>query len=338
MRRRDLSDEELTTVINLKRAGTSWVKVQAETGINRRTAKRAYDNWEHSKSMGELKEARKDVAAKALFDHLNSLTILAGSLVTSLSVPFFLADMEKNAEQFSSWLFEQDLLQRHISPETQVHVYTMGETQCFYVGGDTRSYRREKELLFESLKAHTREEVRWKDILDTRWNEARDNCAKIVPKLRKETSEVINNFLNQERETNFLQRVKEESREDDPAKRIAEVMLREIWRAILRDKLHEETPWFQTVLRGKGIPQEINVKSKDEMVLIFYGDTNMGLAKGVTRICNLACNNLCKGNTVRQLHDEVGKMEKASEELREMLNPVKLRPMILRTRCDLCPC
>ena len=338
MRRRDLSDEELTTVINLKRAGTSWVKIQAETGINRRTAKRAYDNWEHSKSMGELKEARKDVAAKALFDHLNSLTILAGSLVTSLSVPFFLADMEKNAEQFSPWLFEQDLLQRHISPETQVHVNTMGETQCFYVGGDTRSYRREKELLFESLKAHTREEVRWKDILDTRWNEARDNCAKIVPKLRKETSKVVNNFLNQERQTNLLQRIKEASREDDPAQKMAEVVLRELWRAILQDKLDEEGPWFQTVLRGKGIPQEINVKSRDETVFTFFGNTNMGLAEKVTRICNLVADNLRRGEMVKSLKDGVHEMEKASDELREKLNPVKLRPMILRTRCDLCPC
>ncbi len=57
----------------------------------------------------------------------------------------------------------------------------------------------------------------------------------------------------------------------------------------------------------------------------------------VTRICNSVAENLRKGDTARQLRLEVGNMKKVCEELREMLNPVKLRPMILRTRCDLCP-
>jgi hypothetical protein len=185
----------------------------------------------------------------------------------------------------------------------------LGDTQPFHTG-DPQSYHREKELLFESLKVHTREEVRWEDVLDNRWKGARNNCAKIVPELRRETSEVVNSFLNQEqeRETNFLQRVKEGSGEDDPAEQMAEVVLR-----------------------------EINVKSGDEIVLRFFGNTNMGLAKKVTHICNSAVNNLCKGDVVRKLRDEVRDMKKASEELREILNPVKLRPMILRTRCNLCP-
>jgi len=282
--------------------------------------------------MGELKEARKDVAAKALFDHLNSLTILAGSLVTNLSAPFFLADMEKNAEQFFPWLFEQDLLQRHVSPETQVHVYTMGETQCFYVG-DAWSYRREKELLFTSLKAHTREEMRWEDVLDNRWKKARNDCAKIVPKLRKETNEVINNFVHQERQTNFLRSIEEQSGVGDPVKQMAEVMLRKIWRAIREDKLDEEGVWFETVSRADGTAS-VYTKPRDEAVL---GFTDGGLAEKVTHICNLAANNLRRGEKAASLKDGFHEMEKACDELREKLNPVKLRPMILRTRCDLCP-
>ena len=244
--------------------------------------------------------------------------------------------MEKKAKQFFSWLWEQDLLLRYTSSQTQIDVYTMRDAQRFYMG-DAQSYRREKELLFESLKVHTREEVRWEDVLENRWKEARDNCAKIVPELRKETSVVVNNSLNEE--TNFLQRVKVGSREGDPAKQIAEVILRDIWQNILRDKLDEEGSWFQTVSRGKGPPQDIDiiVKSRYEKVLIFIGDTNMSLAKKVAHTCDLAYDNLRKGDMVQQLHCEVRKMKKLSEELREALNPVKLRPMILRTRCDLCP-
>jgi hypothetical protein len=335
-----LSDEELDKIIRLRQIGASWLKIQRETGIHRQTAKRAYTRWEHSKSMEELKEARQDVAAQALREHIQSLIRLAGSLVTNLGVPSWHTDMQKDAKQFFSWLLEQDLLQRYISSETQAHVYTMGDTQCFYIGEDSQSYRREKELLLESLKVHTREEVRWGDVLDNRWKNARDNCAKIVTKLQKEASQVVNNFVNQERQGNlFLQTMKEAIREDDPIKWVAEAVLKEIWRATLQDKLDEEGPWFQTVSRRTGLPQDIDidVMCRYERVLTFFGNTNKSLAEKVTQICNLAYNNLSKGDMVKQLRDEVHRMKRATEELREMLNPVKLTPLILRTRCDLCP-
>lgn len=336
MRRRDLSDEELTTVINLKQAGTTWVKIQAETGINRRTAKRAYEKWTRSQSLKELKEARRDVAAQAFREHMESLIRLAASLVTNLSVPFFLTDMEKNAKQFFSWLYELDLLYRgdYLSPEP-IQVGT-GDTQCFYVG-DRQSSVLKNQLLFKSLKVHTREEVRWEVLHE--WERARDKCAKIVPKLRQETSEMVNNFINQEqeREANFLQRVKEDSQTKDPAKKMAEAVLRDIWRDISFDKLEEEGPWFQTISKGKGPHFEIYVRSRDGTVLDFTGMTDKNLPDKVTRICNLAANNLRRGQMAKLLTGEVRTIKKGADELREMLNPVKLTPMILRTRCDLCP-
>jgi hypothetical protein len=342
MKKRELSPIELKKVVELRQVGAKWTEIEQETKVERRAARRAYEEWERDKKMKEQEAARFRVAAEAYHEHLDDLIRLAGSLLTNLGVPSSLSDMQKNAEQFFSWLFEQDLLQRYISPQVQTDVYTMGATQPFHIGGP-QFYPRVKELLFESLKVHTREEIRWEEVLDNRWKEARNNCAKIVPELRRETSEVVKSFLNQEqeREMNFLQKVKEGSREDDPAKRIVEVVLRKIWRAILGDRLEEEGHWFQTVSRRMGPPEDWDIivesSHEHEKVLTFIGNTNESLAEKVTGICNLAANNLGKGDMVRQLHDEVGTMEKATEELREMLNPVKLTPMILRTRCDLCP-
>ena len=122
MKRGELAPEELDKVIKLKKIGTSWLRIEHETGISRRTAKRAYEKWEHSQSPEVLREARKDVAAKAFLDHLKSLTTLAVSLVTSLSVPPSIVDMEKNAEQFFSELWEQDLLQR--GPQSSLDIGT----------------------------------------------------------------------------------------------------------------------------------------------------------------------------------------------------------------------
>ena len=44
-----------------------------------------------------------------------------------------------------------------------------------------------------------------------------------------------------------------------------------------------------------------------------------------------------KGDIIQTLIDDVSGVKKAIVELEEMLNPLVLRPLILRTRCDLCP-
>jgi hypothetical protein len=336
MKKTELTKEQLDKVISLQQIGTSWLKIQHETGINRRTAKRSYEKWDHSRSLDELKEARKDVATQAFREHMDSLVTLATSLVTNLNVPDSPDTMDKNAEQFFSGLFEQDLLGRGLyMPSSQTTEAYASSSPRLIV--DLRFYHREKELLFESLKIHTREGVRWEDVLDNRWKKAKDNCAKILPKLRKETMSIVTSFLNQKRQMNLLQRIKEGSGKDDPAERMAEVVFNEIWRAILRDKLDEEGP-FQTELYRAGPPQEIyEVRCRDETVIRILENNNERLDEEVKRICNCALNILCKGDTARKLRDGIRDMGKASEELREMLNPVRLRPMILRTRCDLCP-
>jgi hypothetical protein len=163
------------------------------------------------------------------------------------------------------------------------------------------------------------------------WGKARNKSVKVLDRLRKETSEVVGNFVNQEqeRQTNFLHRIKEESAERDKAvEQMAKAVLTGVWQGILEDKLGQNLVLFLSS-GDQGL-----VKVSNVTFLVF---NDRSLAEKVTHICNLAVNNLCKADTVPQLRDEVHRMKKATEELREMLNPVKLTPMILRTRCDLCP-
>jgi hypothetical protein len=337
MKKRELSPIELKNVVELRQLGAKWTEIERETKVERRAAKRAYEEWQRDQKIRDQEAARFRVAAEAFHEHLDDLITLATSLVTNLGVPDC-TDMEKGARQFFSWLLEQDLLRRSISFEGGNHVRTMGEAQRFY-RGDWQLYRREKELLFDSLKVHSAEKVPWRDVLDNRWAKARDSCATIVPKLREETSEMMKNFINQDQEANLLERIKEANIEGDPVTRIAEVILREIWEAIRQDKLDEEWPLFQMasypVVDRKDIGIEVN--SRHARVFVFIGIANKGLAEKVIDICNSVAKRLREGDTVQQLRCEVGNMKRATEELREMLNPVKLYPLILRTRCDLCP-
>ena len=327
LKRKELAYEELEKVIRLKRIGTSWLKIEHETGISRRTAKRAYEKWERSQSLQELKDARKEVAAVEFRYHIEDLKNLAMFLASSSSVPSS-PDMT-NAEQFFSGLWQQDPLQRvsHIDIETR-QLYSPSRNR--YV--DSQLIIRENELLFQSLQDHIRgEEGRW-DSLE-RWKETRDNSAKVLDKLRKETFAVVNNFLKLERETNLLQRIKEGSGERNPVEQMAKAVLNAIWRDILEDKLGQNL--IEMVLGSGGSQSMVRVRYENFFI---FNDTI--LAQKLTHICNLAVNNLEKGeksDMVKSLQNEVRIMKKANEELREMLNPVKLTPLILRTRCGLCP-
>jgi hypothetical protein len=104
MRRRHVSPEELAMIIRLRHENASWLKIQRETGVPRRIGQRAYVQWGRSQASEELKEARKDVAAQAFREHMDSLVTLATSFVMNLEVPHLPELMDKDSEQFFVWL------------------------------------------------------------------------------------------------------------------------------------------------------------------------------------------------------------------------------------------
>jgi hypothetical protein len=61
------------------------------------------------------------------------------------------------------------------------------------------------------------------------------------------------------------------------------------------------------------------------------------LAKEVVRVCGQTIQDLCKGDTVGQVAEDRARMALRIKELEEQLDPMILRLLILRTRCDLCP-
>jgi len=124
---------------------------------------------------------------------------------------------------------------------------------------------------------------------------------------------------------------------NDVNRKISDGVIENIWRGILAGK-----PEQMHVLQG------ISVMTEGQVWLEFYkGDSNtrldlndMELAKDVMDVCNWAVNNLKKGSKsdlVRRLEDEVHRMRGRTQELEESLEELQLRPLILRTRCDLCP-
>jgi hypothetical protein len=330
MKKREITPLELKNIIALSQLGANWTKIAEATGVERRAAKRAYDEWKHDEEIRKWDAARFRVEAEAWHEHMDDLIKLAAGLVSKLGVSLILADLEKTSEQFFSELWQQDFLQRYISPETGVKIYP----------GGWDTYYREQELLFESLRVHTREKVRW-DILDVNWKDARDKCANILPQLRKEISRVVRNSDIQRKITGSIDGTKRPTTENaDAQKRIEAALLKQIWQSVYWDKLDSENPGFETEINAGNIlvvSRDIDARSRDEVVFTFTKLVNKDLAEELTRLCNSVADTLIKGDEVQTLCCEIENIKKAHQEITEMLYPVKLKPVIIHSRCELCP-
>ena len=118
---------------------------------------------------------------------------------------------------------------------------------------------------------------------------------------------------------------------------MTEAVLKAIWKSMNQDNPTGEPPSFETALKVAGKTQETRVNCKGDKLFAF-GDAS--LAGKVAQICSRTANNLYRGeksNLIRSLTGEVQTMNEAVEKPEASLNSLVLKPLILRTRCDLCP-
>ena len=318
MKKRELSPIELKKVVELRQFGAKWTEIEQETKVERRAAKRAYEEWERDKKMKEQEAARFRVAAEAFHEHLNDLIRLAESLVSTLHVPEMLRGLDSADEALDQ------LWMRNIQ----------GELEPFPSSSDERErVVRRNKMLFKSLQDHTREKVRWQALEE--WKQAWNNTLEYSKELRLEATEVIGNILNNQ--PGLKQKIKTAIGSNDITQKISDGVRETIWRGILTGK-----PEQMHVLKGSSVLTEGRVWLEfcegDSDTRLYLDDVE--LANEVLGICHRAVTNLRQGiksDLVRRLADEVRQMQDRTQELEESLDGLLLRPMILRTRCELCP-
>jgi len=102
---------------------------------------------------------------------------------------------------------------------------------------------------------------------------------------------------------------------------MARIILDAIWRSIVENKPVQVSREFA----ARVAPSEL---AEDPLI------------EEVADVCSKAADTFCRGHSahiVSDLGSEVSQMRQAIDELNDMLNPLVLRPIILRTRCKLCP-
>ena len=327
MQKKQLSNEQITKLRELRRAGYSWLKIQDETGIERRLAKRAYNEWMHGETLNELKQARLNVAAEALNDHLDYLAKLAARLRDHLNTPLSSKDTRCSRDLFRNFL------------ETNILRVNYESSQ---VGTERISWRKRNlnTQIFDSLKQHTEGIIRWQALSE--WDETWDNCQGLLDSLKIEGQKVLSNLLNEDKE--LLQGIKEWSQLEKEKemrtpeeqilgaeKRMIESVLDAILKRIVND-VQKNIPF------GKLIEPEVTITFQviDQITVFQEKD----LTKELMIICQNVAQNLLDNQTERliQLYNEAYKIRKTTDELDGLLEPIILRQIIVTTpRCKLCP-
>jgi len=319
-RRYSVSSEKLLELSGLRQAGDSWLGIEEKTGVPRRVAKRAYQEWERKRSDEELSAARREVAADEFRRHLDSLTQLAQLLARSLGVPTSIRD-RRDAESVLDDVWKAGLDSVLESYRRQDH----GEGES-----KQREAVRQGRMLLRALQDHTHGKVRW-EALDE-WKKAWDTSIKKLAELGAEATKILENILEQE--TGLKDTIIRECGRNDAVSVMTGGILWAVWGEVCEGKpLNSDRPLARTRTSYEGKSEVVFGEHNATHGLMF----DEVLAKRVADVCNWADRNLRSGEIVQQVAGELGRMRARSEELEEKLDPLRLRPLMLRSRCDLCP-
>ena len=312
MRRRPVASSELARITTLRQQGASWLRIERETKIPRRAAKRAYEDWERGKSADELKLARTDVARDEFRKHLDQLAKVAECLTTGLEVP--------------AWPTEK-------RPAAELWLQLWSREDVTGLGSEERVILRHNLMLLAALKSHTEGKVHW-NTLD-QWQAEWDACVAAFGQLSKKVRELLNNILSQEPKTRDKL---EKGLDRITINHLTEGVMAVLWDNILDGdpRMAQEQVESRSAGRGKTFVVFGDRAAKATLTLI-----DKSQAQKVVDLCKWVLNNLNiedEGRSlIGRLSATVTEMRKKQQELEEMLDPLILTPLLLKTRCSLCP-
>ncbi|MBA7669988.1 hypothetical protein ES703_78129 [subsurface metagenome] len=327
-----VTEGEIEEMIRMRRQGYSIEAIAESTGRHRHTVR---THLEERHAHGLADDARREVMIQELRRHLDELSQFGASLVEHLTVP--------NSP--------------HEIRDAVAVLYTLRSGQ--------------NKVLFESFLEHTRG-VWWEALED--WEHAWDNCIWALGELRTGAGEVIENILRELRILNRTLNVtgietieitdpsnlakevsvgkdavqpKDEmkmdlldvlmasiSRDKDAViavKRITDGIVHLLWQHIIHPD--EVFPLVEAVPRADG---HIDITFGKDRFTNYLIVREQGQADKIMGICKSAAEKM-RGDTTEAVVKEIVTMQARIEEFREAMSPLRLRPLLLRSRCNLCP-
>jgi len=311
MTNNDIPKDKMDQIIELATRNKTWAAIERETEVPRRKAKRAYEQYELQELKEEVKKARVTIASEETRIHINNLVVLAEYIADNLEIPT-IASLEKTTSEYIDSLLHHPIF--HEPSEIsgiQPSVYPKDKKAT--ENKKLRRIHRQNKFLFKALKIHTEQQGQWRPMQN--WMKARDDSRNRVEDIRLEARRIIERFIKLEDQT-MQSKIESSTTVDKMTYRITEAIFEHI-------TSHGLTGDLPSVTVNKLL------KSKDN-----------GLEFKIGRICKNTVNNLYRpepSQYIQSLDTAIRTMKKSMAQIEEAFDGIILRPLLLNSRCQMCP-
>lgn len=297
-----LADDQVRRMVELDRQGKSISAISRAVGCHRQTVKHYLEG-----RRGDIlaDEVRKELLTDELRWHVDAIIEFTVPLAGSLPVrgsPFELPDAATAVQP----LF--------CPPEVAK-------------GLEYKRKERQNRLLFESLRQHTGGKAAWWQAFEE-WKKAWDTCNRSLEELRGEADEVVGDLLNNQK-PGLKKAVERESGKKGAVEMIVHDVLLVVWWAGTHDSPAEEYYFrikdslLEAVVGDETFPLRLKLDSPSREELLI--------------LCKLAFETLYQSFVAKHIPEVLHEMEAKIQQIDDNLDSFILRPLILRTRCYLCP-
>jgi hypothetical protein len=320
MKKRVLSQSEIENLVSLKQRKYSWLRIERETGVPRRTAKRAYEQWEHTRVANDLKAARVHVAEDLLREHLSDLVALAHNMVTNFPTKIMLGE-QRTAD---------DVIESILNLELRTDDNSI-EGAPFRDEREQNRTRRQNRVLFDALRQHTVETVRWVK-LDS-WMKLWNEGVSIQQEICDNSHELLANMIRSNKKQETLKSVLFTG---EKGKNLIDKMSHGITESVWSGILHGEIG-YENIMKSDSQAGEITVRfgqRASNVNIVVKNDTD---AEYIAALCRQAAEMLWHQKFISRAADINSSIAEAVADLEDDLSTIKLKAILLRSRCELCP-
>lgn len=330
MRKRiEITEEQGERITKLREAGYNWSTIGKETGIPRHACKRFYLEWQQKRLGAEREKIRREAALEFFKEHMEDQVRMGERLegllnISRLPVP------AGDAEEYLALLWNLDL-RVEATEGIQPKVYSK-ETEDLYV---SRKVKQQNRLIFRSLRDHTKEKLRWEALEE--WQAGWDGCRDALQRLKDEATIRRKEYLDSPKT----------GEKYESFRAIAEY----VWNKSEEKIQNQFAGILWTILKDSYASMDLisveDIEAAQSLTDILIGNSSekMSLPEHYRNMIELPgmmfvesmITDIIGSDSMRQLAECLNKMAEAHRELAEKLNPMVIRPLILGTRCALCP-
>jgi len=309
-----VTDDQVRRMVELDRQGQSISAIARAVRCHRQTVK-AYLAGRRGDILAD--EIKKQLLTNEQLKHLDDLTQFAVSLVGHLTMPDSPAE-DRDVVAVLDPLLPKDLPQGFDSASREAR-------------RKQRQTERQNKMLFESLRQHTGGKGWWQAFEE--WQQAWGTCVSALAEIREEAPKVVEDFMNQK--PGLKEKVEEKTGEKDVLERIVEGVIWAAWQVATASNPEEELKLRN--FRVLPVAQQLRVTTGPYESRLIFSETEAALAQEVATVCNLALQNLYPRYMADEIQEMRYRMDEKIEEIDDALDPFILRPLLVRTRCELCP-